>query len=89
MYHQERLLQSLRQRFMLWLPWLNNATKSAVTISPLNNGNAFVLTARWAADGEYRKVYDAAAVLKQGRVGCTKDYARKFVEEVLRERGVL
>jgi len=89
MYQQERLLQRLRQRFQGWLPWLGQATGSAVTIAPSGTGNGFILVARWGADGEYKKLYDAAAVLRQGHVRCVKDYARTFVAEVLKERGVL
>lgn len=88
MYQQERQLQLLRQRFATWLPWLRNATKANVVLTPTGQGNAFTLTATWR-DGEHKKHYDSAAVLKQGRVGCTKDYARAFVREVLERRGVL
>ncbi len=89
MYQQERVLQRLRQRYQAWLPWLSNATKATVTISSSGNGNGFIVVARWGSDGEYKKLYDAAAVLRQGRVGCVKDYARAFVAEVLTQRGVL
>lgn len=89
MYHQERLLQRLRLRFDGWLPWLCNATKANVSIVASGGGNAFTLIAKWPADGEYRKVYDAAAVLRQGRVVCVKDYAREFVAGVLKARGVM
>lgn len=87
MYQQVRLLQRLRQRFSNWLPWLASATKATVSIAPAGNG--FYVVARWGTDGEYKKLYDAATVLRQGRVGCVKDYARTFVSEVLKERGVL
>jgi hypothetical protein len=88
MYQPERQLQQLRQRFAAWLPWLKQALKADVTISPTGQGNCFVVTARWN-DGEHRKVYDGAAVIAQGRVRCTKDYARSFMQEVLQKRGVL
>lgn len=91
MYQQERQLQHLRQRFGQWLIWLSNATKAEVRIAPAGpgKGNAFYVIASWPENQEYKKLYDAATVLRQGRVGCMKDYARVFVAEVLKERGVL
>jgi hypothetical protein len=88
MHHQERQLQQLRRRFVEWLPWLKNATKADVQVSPVGQGNAFRLTATWP-DGTHTKTYDIAGILRLGRVGCTKDYARAFVKEVLGRRGVL
>lgn len=91
MYQQERQLQHLRQRFNHWLGWLSNATKAEVRLSSAGEGkgNAFYVIASWPTDQEYKKLYDVATVLRQGRVGCMKDYARVFVAEVLKERGVL
>jgi hypothetical protein len=89
MYQQERQLQLLRQRFLNWLPYLQTATMATVRISPSGQGNGFFLIASWAPDKEYKKVYDVATVLRQGRVRCVKDYARAFIQEVLKERGVL
>jgi len=89
MYHQERQLQLLRQRFIRWLPYLKNATKAEVRLTSLVNGNAFYVVATWPPDKEYKKLYDVATVLRQGRVRCVKDYAMVFVQEVLKERGVL
>lgn len=89
MYQQERQLQLLRQRYTLWLPWLANATKADVRVASAGTGNSFYIVATWPENQEYRKLYDVATVLKQGRVGCVKDYARVFVAEVLKQRGVL
>lgn len=88
MPYQEQVLQQLRRRFAAWLPWLKIATKAEVRIAPTGQGNAFKLVAKWA-DGEHEKLYDVAGVLRQGTRGCTKDYARAFVKEVLEKRGVL
>lgn len=91
MYLQERQLQKLRQRFEGWLPYLCNATHATVRIAPggQNQGNAFFIVATWEPNQEYKKLYDVATVLRQGRVRCVKDYAMVFVQEVLKERGVL
>lgn len=89
MHHNERLLQQLRIRFNSYLNWLNLSTGSEVRIVPTGVGNAFQLVATWGGDKEYRKTYDAATALRQGRVRCVRDYARSFIEEVLKERGVL
>lgn len=88
MHYQEQVLQQLRRRFVAWLPWLKNATKADVQVTPTGQGNGFNLVAKWA-DGEHSKLYDVAAVLRMGTRGCTKDYARDFVREVLGKRGVL
>lgn len=88
MHYQEQQLQQLRRRFVAWLPWLKNATKAEVQVHPVGQGNAFRLEAKWP-EGMHSKVYDIAGVLRLGRVGCTKDYARAFVKEVLEKRGVL
>lgn len=92
MHYQEQQLQQLRGRFRTWLPWLKMATKAEVQIHPLGQGNHFKLMAIWWEDGEekiHEKVYDTAYLLRLGKVGCTKDYARAFVKEVLEKRGVL
>lgn len=92
MYHQEQQLQRLRGRFTAWLPWLKQATYADVRILPLGQGNAFKIQAKWRADEKeqvYEKSYDIALLLKMGNVGCTKDYARAFVREVLERRGAL
>lgn len=89
MYQQERQLQLLRSRFVQWLPWLQNATYAECRISPTGKGNGFIVIASWPENQEYRKVYDASTVLRQGRVRCVKEYAREFVEAVLKQRGVL
>jgi len=89
MYQQEKQLQRLRQRFITWLPYLKNATKAEVRIAPLAQGNSFYIIASWEPGKEYKKLYDVATVLRQGRVRCVKDYAMVFVQEVLHERGVL
>lgn len=88
MHREARQLQLLRQRFIQWLPWLRNATKSDVSFSPSAMNGNFTVTASWA-DGSHSKIFDAATILRMGRVGCTKDYARAFVKEVLEKRGVL
>lgn len=94
MHHQEQQLQRLRGRFSTWLSWLRQATNADVRILPLGQGNAFKLRAIWKGkdDGQeqtHEKVYDVAVLLRMGNVGCTKDYARAFVKEVLEKRGVL
>ena len=81
------MLQEVKRRFTLWLPWVRDATKADVELTPLGGG-AFAVVAKWAG-GEHRKIFDAAEVLRQGRVRCAKDYARSFVKEVLGKRGVL
>lgn len=89
MHHYERLLQQLRTRFNGYLSWLSMCTKADVKIVPTGVGNAFQLVATWGEGQEYRKTYDAATALRQGRARCVRDYARVFIEEVLKERGVL
>ena len=88
MHREARQLQLLRQRFIQWMPWLRNATKADVVFTPAALNGNFTVTASWAG-GEHSKIYDAATILRMGRVGCTKDYARAFVKEVLEKRGVL
>lgn len=92
MHHQEQQLQRLRGRFNAWLPWLKLATQANVQVLPLGQGNAFKLLATWKEQGQektHEKAYDVATLLRMGNVGCTKDYARAFVKEVLGKRGVL
>ncbi len=89
MYPQTRQLQQLKRRFVEWLPWLRQATQAEVTIVSVDANGGFKLVAKWRDAGEHEKIYDVAAVLRQGRVSCTKDYARAFVREVLGKRGVL
>lgn len=89
MHHYERLLQQLRTRFNAYLPWLSQSTGATVRLVPTGQGNAFQVVATWGGDKEYRKTYDAATALRQGRVRCVRDYARDFIAEVLKERGVL
>lgn len=90
MHYQERQLQLLRRRFVQWTPWLVQATKASVRISPLGDGkgNAFKVIATWDG-GEHEKVFDIGRLLQQGHVSCTRDYARAFVKEVLGKRGIL
>lgn len=92
MHYQEQQLQRLRGLFKGWLPWMTKATQATVQIHPLGQGNHFKLLAIWRKDGEellHEKVYDVATLLRMGKVGCTKDYARAFVREVLEKRGVV
>lgn len=86
MYQQERLLQLLKQRFVGYIPWLRSITYAEVELRATGHGNSFTLTARWR-DGEHSRLFDAAYVLRQGRVSCTRDYARAFAREVLEKRG--
>lgn len=88
MYPQQRMLQQLKRSFTQWLPWLRAATYAEVTIATAGPNSEFKVVARWK-DGEHEKVYDIALMSRQGRVGCTKDYARAFVKEVLERRGAL
>lgn len=89
MHQQQRQLQLLRQRFIRWLPYLKTATMAEVRLSAPLSSSSFYVIATWPPDKEYKKLYDVATVLRQGRVRCVKDYAMVFVQEVLKERGVL
>ena len=65
------------------------ATHAKVDVFPTGLGSEFRITATWGKDSSHTMVVGSEFIRATGNVQCTKDYARKFIREVLEKRGVL
>lgn len=82
-------MQRLYRKFVILVPWLERCTNATVTVTRLPEQAGFSVQADWSSGdgvGVYRKAY-LPDIFKQ-RIGCVKDLARKFIQEVLEARGV-
>jgi len=91
MYHRERYLQHLQQKFKEWVPWLEQACGGDVGVANTGPGFAFTVIVRWkegADDKEFRRLYNQQNI-GDLRAGCLKPYAREIIMKVLEMKGKL